>query len=102
MNATNYPETPGSKVAGPSIEAAKVMKASAATLRDRCLIVLFSGDATADEVANFLQVDRLAIRPRMAELNVAGKIFDSGIRRKNESGLNATVWSIHEPFSLEL
>jgi hypothetical protein len=36
----------------------------------------------------------LSVRPRISELNRTGKIKQTGARRKNESGMTATVWRI--------
>tara|TARA_R100000808_G_scaffold3230_4_gene11636 strand:+ start:1997 stop:2290 length:294 start_codon:yes stop_codon:yes gene_type:complete len=47
---------------------------------------------TADEIASYLRVSKLSIRPRITELNRLHEIFDSGIRRKNSSGKKAIVW----------
>jgi hypothetical protein len=34
----------------------------------------------------------LSIRPRVAELKAMGKITPTGDRRRNESGMSASVW----------
>jgi predicted ArsR family transcriptional regulator len=53
---------------------------------------------TADEAASELGESILAIRPRLSELVALGKIEDSGLRRKNASGMTATVWRRKEQF----
>jgi hypothetical protein len=53
--------------------------------------------ATADEIAQALSASVLSIRPRVSELNRSGEIVQTGARRKNESGLSATVWKIAPP-----
>jgi len=89
-----YPLTPGFKVSGPSAEACPTPD-DAATLRGKCLeLVKLRGDMTADEAADMLVVDKLAIRPRFSEMRRKGWIFDSGLRRPNSSGKSATVWTI--------
>lgn len=50
------------------------------------------GHGTADELAAWLDVDRLSIRPRCSELRALGDIADSGRRRRNKSGKAAIVW----------
>jgi len=47
---------------------------------------------TADEIANDLNLSVLSVRPRVSELKRTGKIKQTGARRKNESGMTATVW----------
>ncbi len=93
-----YPETPGSKVAGPSRDAAEAERSRAATLRDQVLLLLAFGDElTADECAAKIGASVLAIRPRLSELVAMNKIQDAGTRRKNASGHSATVWKYVAP-----
>jgi predicted ArsR family transcriptional regulator len=93
LDLLTYPNTPGSKVSGPSREAAEAVRPSAATLRVACLHELqIFGPKTADECAAWLEENVLAVRPRFSELLALGLIEDTGIRRKNASGRNATVW----------
>lgn len=88
-----YPSVAGSKVSGPSQEAARSV--DAATLRTMVLGSLrLCGPLTADECAGWLDIDRLSVRPRFSELKRLGKIEDSGQRRKNQSGKSATVWRL--------
>ena len=90
-----YPETPGFKAVGPSSAAAFAVNEDAKTLRGKCLELLkMRGDLTADEAAAMLDKSVLAIRPRFTEMLKMGWIFDSGLRRKNSSGIRATVWTI--------
>src|SRR5260221_4648321 len=95
-----YPDAPGAKVAGTSAEAGKAMKETAQALREKCLTVLKWRNSTADEVADFLGKSILSVRPRISELGALGFIFKSGVRRKNASGCNATVWTTEKPFQL--
>ena len=48
---------------------------------------------TADEVAALLGETVLSIRPRVAELRKLGKIAATGDKRRNESGMLASVWA---------
>jgi predicted ArsR family transcriptional regulator len=57
-------------------------------------IAQYSGGATADEIAMDLNLSVLSVRPRVSELNRNGEIEQTGTRRKNESGMTATVWRI--------
>lgn len=89
-----YPGSPGFKTSGPSQEAAEAMKPTAATLRAHALAVLERGPKTADEVADAMRESILSVRPRLSELRATGAIVDSGLRRLNASGKNATVWRV--------
>jgi predicted ArsR family transcriptional regulator len=96
MNAAaTYPTAPGFKTGGTSAAAAFEVAEDAATLRAKCYeLIQMRGDHTADEVAAMLDRSVLSIRPRFTELFKMGWIFKSGVRRKNDSGMSATVWSI--------
>lgn len=88
-----YPDTAGYKVEGTSQEAAN--STDAETLRELVLEQLLKGEElTADELAETLSIDRLAIRPRCSELRLYGLIEDSGERRLNISGKRAIVWRL--------
>ena len=89
-----YPDSPGFKAPGTSEEAARSMRVSAKALRSRALVTLrdYPFGLTADQVAEKMCRSILSIRPRISELKREGKITDSGIRRKNDSGKNAVVW----------
>jgi predicted transcriptional regulator len=54
----------------------------------------YPGGATADEIAKDLNLSVLNVRPRVGELKRLGEIKQTGGRRKNESGMTATVWQI--------
>lgn len=45
-------------------------------------------------VVRDLNMSVLSVRPRVSELKRTGKIKQTGARRKNESGMTATVWRI--------
>lgn len=95
LDLLTYPSVPGFKVPGTSQEAAEAVKPTAATLRQACLDVLTSwGEQTADEVATFLGESVLSVRPRIAELHALKLIEKTGERRKNASGMSATVWRV--------
>jgi hypothetical protein len=97
---SRYPKIPGSKAgSGPSAAAARIMAGIAPTLRDKAMAELqqpqnASGGLTADEIAAAINSTEFAVRPRISELRRAGAIVDSGKRRTNRSGVNATVWRI--------
>src|SRR3977135_527671 len=103
MSELIYPDAPGFKVSGPSEQAAETM---GSTAKKRGAVVLaqvatYPGGATADEVAKDLNLSVLSVRPRVSELNRNGKIKQTGARRKNESGMTATVWQIAKPLPAE-
>lgn len=90
----HYPSAPGFKARGPSEDAARTIAGSASKLRAQVLAELrrWPDGRTADELARLLQRDRLSIRPRLSELRADGKIRATNERRRNESGMTATVW----------
>jgi predicted ArsR family transcriptional regulator len=57
-------------------------------------VAQYPGGATADEIAKDLNLSILSVRPRVSELHRSGEIEQTGGRRKNESGMTATVWRI--------
>src|ERR1700690_2503128 len=96
-----YPEAPGFKVSGPSEQAAEAIAGTGNKMRAAVLAQMaqYPGGATADEIAKDLNLSVLSVRPRVSELKRTGKIKKTGSRRKNESGMTATVWRI-EPARL--
>ena len=96
MSELIYPAAPGFKVPGPSEQAAKTMTGKAARMRATVLaqIAQYSGGVTADEIAKDLNLSVLSVRPRVSELKRNGEIEQTGARRKNESGMSATVWRL--------
>lgn len=93
-----YPHTAGFKEACTSADAAATIETSggAEILRHRALKAIGESifGMTADEIAQCLAVTVLACRPRISELRARGLIKDTGIRRKNISGVNAKVWAV--------
>jgi predicted ArsR family transcriptional regulator len=87
-----YPHLPGFQDTDTSKAAAGSVAPSAHTLRDAALRVLKSGPRTADEVAAALGESILSIRPRLTELRMMARVYDTGERRKNSSGRSAIVW----------
>jgi len=94
----SYPQSPGYKREGTAEEAASSMADEQKSLLNAVQLALSAyGPQTADEVASALKRDRLAIRPRLTELQRLGLVVDSGDRRKNESGRRAIVWELTGP-----
>ena len=89
-----YPEHPGAKVAGTSQDAADQIAEHAQTLRDRVDGLFDKHDGlTADECAKLLNQQIWSVRPRLSELRRMGRIVETEERRKNASGMTATVWA---------
>lgn len=62
----------------------------------------FPDGLTADEVAIDLDLSVLTVRPRVSELHRDARIEDTGLRRRNQSGMTATVWRyVREPGPME-
>lgn len=75
-------------------EAAEHMREGAPTLRARALESIRRAGVvgrTADEIAEELGVSVLALRPRATELVQLGLARRSGERRRNASGVSASV-----------
>jgi len=85
--ARGYRHTDTSHAAVPGSE-------NAATLRGLVRQALMARPMTADEIAAFIKRDRLSIRPRVTELKNAGRIYDTGRRRMNQSGKTAAVFAL--------
>jgi predicted transcriptional regulator len=96
MSELIYPEAPGFKVSGPSEQAAEAMGSAANRMRAAVLaqFAQYPGGATADEIAKDLNLSVLSVRPRVSELKRLAEIEQTGGRRKNESGMTATVWRL--------
>jgi predicted ArsR family transcriptional regulator len=91
-----YPDAPGYKSFGPSEIAAASIASTASKLRAIVLAEFqrTSSGLTADEIAKSLNLSVLSVRPRVSELRRNGQIEQTGARRKNASGMTATVWRI--------
>jgi hypothetical protein len=89
-----YPGVPGYKAAGTSQEAAGRVAGDASRLRAAVLDELrrWPTGRTADEIARLMNRSPLSVRPRLSELRAAGKVVATDERRRNESGMTATVW----------
>src|SRR3954471_15618096 len=92
--ADSYPTTPGYKENDTSRAAADSMKPTAAHLQSKCLKALAKGQMSADECAVDIGEGILSIRPRFSELLRMGKLVDTGLRRRNDSGRSAKVWRL--------
>lgn len=92
-----YPDTPGYKAPGTSKDAARATTGRAETLRQRVLEAIEKAGnrgLTPDEAAAALGETVLAVRPRFSELKALDKIYQTGARRANASGLKANAWKV--------
>jgi predicted ArsR family transcriptional regulator len=92
----SYPHKAGYKARSTSKAAAKAADRKAMPLRERVYQVIAGSGrrgTTADEAAEILGASILAIRPRVSELAVMGRLQDTMERRINRgSGRHAIVW----------
>ena len=92
-----YHETIGYQQTETSFNAAVRVAVNARNVRDRVAAVLTErGPMTADEIAAVLGLSILTVRPRVTDLNKAGRIEDTGARRQTGSGNAAIVWRVKE------
>jgi hypothetical protein len=92
--ALSYPNAPAFRNRDTSRDAAEAIAPTAKIISDKVLRLLASGDFTADEAAKRINIDKLAVRPRFSELSRKELIKDSGVRRLNDSGKRAIVWTL--------
>jgi len=93
--ASSYPDSPGYQATDTSKAAADAIAPSAPLKREVVLKAVKAAGTrgiTPDETAAKTGLNILTVRPRFTELKMAGKITDSGARRKNGNGKNAIVW----------
>ncbi len=87
-----YEEHPPHNGTDTSIAAAKRQISKAAADRARILAFLTFMPATDEEIHRSLKMEENTVRPRRGELCDAGKVVDSGKRRKTSTGSPAIVW----------
>lgn len=96
LGDTPYPQRPGWKEPTTSRDAALAVASTADHRRALVFdVIQAAGDygATADEVAKRLALPVTSVRPRVTELNKAGRITEvPGVRRTNDNGMTAKVW----------
>lgn len=82
-----------------SVDAYRRIRVDAESLRGRVLALLLRarangiGGLTDEEIQMALEMNPSTERPRRIELQSAGLVVDSGIRRPTRSGRLAVVWS---------
>lgn len=80
--------------------AADAIEVNAGTLRFQVLKFIEEAGAagrTDDEIEDLLRMKGSTVRPRRRELEIGGKIRDSGQVRRTRSGRDATVWVVAAP-----
>lgn len=95
-HATDYPFAASPGVTDTSAAAAKAIDMSVGYLQRVALrAIRDAGDRglTTNELAASVQIGRESIQPRTSELRLMGLIDDSGVRRANDSGKKAIVWT---------
>ena len=101
---SSYPFSPGySKTADTSVEAAELIAAGAKTIRIKVFNVIKnkrSFGATADEVAELLNLSSFTVRPRVTELYKLGDI-ERQDKRKNVSTRSAYVYIVSKKYNTE-
>ena len=96
-----YHETIGYQRTETSFNAAVRVALNTRNVRDKvadflAAVLAERGPMTADEIAAVLGLSILTVRPRVTDLNKAGRIEDTGARRQTGSGNAAIVWRIKE------
>ena len=97
--STGYPNAPGHRGVDTSVAAAEHIAPAAQILLTKVLTAVIDAGPrgiTVVEMATAHNLDRMGIQPRFSELRALGKIADSGMRRKNPSGVSAIVWTLPE------
>lgn len=78
-----------------SKEAAEAIRPKVNALQAKVFDAIYSKGlfgATDSEIQDALKMEGSTERPRRRELEIMGKIVNSGTSRKQENGRNATVW----------
>lgn len=90
-----YPLTPGHVAGSDTSEAAAAsMNASAAGYRERVFAMFALGNWTCDALEERMNLSHQTVSARIRELVLAGRLTDSGERRKTRSGRKAAVWMV--------
>lgn len=94
-NAPSFPFAPGYKGGSTSLAGAEAIAPSVPNHHALILKALEgfgANGAIGDTVADHLGWEKWRVRPRLAELRAMGKVVDSGMRRRSESGISVIVW----------
>jgi hypothetical protein len=82
-----------------SLEAARMIRVAAPSIRQRVLDILLTGEKTDHELADqyraqYGEVRGSTVRTRRSELAQLGIVEDSGRRVRLDSGRRAIVWRV--------
>lgn len=96
MNDLFYPHSPGHRGVDSSIEGAKVVKPSVASMHDRILRFLKErGGLTCEQLCEIMEVSKPGtMSARLRELELLKYIRKTDRRRKSRSGVNVIVWEL--------
>jgi predicted ArsR family transcriptional regulator len=94
---SNYPDSPGYRRNAPetSREAAEAIAPMARCHRDQILAVIknaYPESRSSDQIANMIGLSPYSVRPRVSELQAAGKIERTDDRAKNDAGRSVVLW----------
>jgi predicted ArsR family transcriptional regulator len=92
-----YPESPGYRRNAPetSREAAEAVAPMARNYRDQILAVIkdaHPAGRSSDQIAKAIGLSPYSVRPRVSELQAAGKIERTDDRTKNDGGRFVVLW----------
>jgi hypothetical protein len=99
MDLFDYASSAGHRGVETSVDAARAMSTSAPALRDKVFRAVAAAGERGLTVLEMCQrhgLDRMGVQPRFSELRSMRKIADSGLRRKNPSGVRAICWTLPE------
>jgi predicted ArsR family transcriptional regulator len=90
-----YPDGPGHHGESTSIAAAESVADKAQAIRTRLYALFLDGnELTAQEASAQIGTSHLNAMKRISELRANGLAEDSGAKRINKSGMQATVWKL--------
>ena len=94
---TNYPDSPGYRSNAPetSREAAEAIAPMARNHRAQVLAVLkdaYPESRSSDQIAYAIGLSPYSVRPRVSELQAAGKVERTDDRAKNDGGRSVVLW----------
>ena len=93
--SSKYPNAPGHRGIETSMKAAESIAPKLGRLQAltrHAIRLAGCNGVTAHELCDRLASERTSIQPRISELRRMGRIKDSGMRRRNASGVSAIVW----------
>jgi predicted ArsR family transcriptional regulator len=92
-----YPNSPGYRANAPetSREAAEAIAPMARNHRAQVLAVLkeaYPESRSSDQIAHAIGLSPYSVRPRVSELQAAGKVERTDDRAKNDGGRSVVLW----------